>query len=111
MTVLRQEGWVARIPEVVASASIPAVRPAWQHRISVDQYHRMIDAGVFDDDDRVELVDGFMVAMSPQDPSHAWAVSALTQGLTRQLPTGFRLRVQLPLTLATSEPEPDLAVV
>ena len=41
------------------------------HRFSVDQYHRMVQAGVFDEDDRLELLDGVIVEMSPQGPEHA----------------------------------------
>jgi Uma2 family endonuclease len=36
--------------------------------LSVDEYHRMIEAGIFDEDERVELLEGVIVAMTPQKP-------------------------------------------
>lgn len=76
--------------------------------ISVDAYHRMIDGGVFASE-RVELVEGVIVAMSPHSSEHARVVSAL-QKVFRALGDEWAVRCQLPLTLARSEPEPDLAV-
>jgi Uma2 family endonuclease len=88
-----------------------AVDPQWQRRWSLEEYHRMIAAGVLDEDDRVELLEGIVVAMSPQDPPHATVVALLNRLLVRALGDELEVRPQLPLTLARSEPEPDLAVV
>jgi Uma2 family endonuclease len=87
------------------------IEPSWQWRLSVERYHQMIDAGILGEDDRVELLEGFLTTMPPQHPPHAFAVSALTYRLTRCLGDLYRVRTGLPLTLARSEPEPDLAVV
>ena len=87
------------------------IEASWQWRLSVERYHQMIDAGILGEDDRVELLEGFLTTMSPQHPPHAFAVSALTYRLTRCLGDLYRVRTGLPLTLARSEPEPDLAVV
>ena len=80
--------------------------------ISVDEYHRMIEAGILDEDEKVQLIDGMLVAMTPQGRPHAYVIQWLTRQLVRALGDDFELLPQLPLTLsASSEPEPDLAVV
>lgn len=81
-------------------------------RISRQRYERMIEAGIFDEDDRVELLNGLVVSMSPQNPPHAEAIAALTRVLVRLVDDMAEVRVQLPFAAhADSEPEPDLVVV
>jgi len=81
-------------------------------RITVDEYHRMIETGSLGEDDRVQLIAGTVVAMTPQGPAHALAIQSLTRLVGQGLPADLAIRVQLPLTLPDdSEPEPDLAVV
>jgi Uma2 family endonuclease len=81
-------------------------------RISVEEYHKMIEAGIFDEDERLELLEGVIVPMSPQSPDHADLVQWLTNRLVRLIGDGYDVRPQLPLVASpTSEPEPDLAVV
>jgi len=83
-----------------------------RHWITVDEYHRMIEAGSLGEDDRVQLIAGAVVAMTPQGPAHALVIQNLTRLVARGLAADFALRPQLPLTLpGDSEPEPDLAVV
>jgi Uma2 family endonuclease len=80
--------------------------------ISVDEYHRMIEAGILDEDEKVQLIDGMLVAMTPLGQPHAFAIMRLTRLLARALSDDFEVLPQLPLTLGDdSEPEPDLAVV
>jgi Uma2 family endonuclease len=80
-------------------------------RFTVAEYHRLIRADFFTTDDRVELIDGYLVNKMPQNDPHASTVQRLTEDLVRLAPQGWRVRIQLPITLATSEPEPDGAVV
>jgi Uma2 family endonuclease len=81
-------------------------------RISVDEYHRMIEAGILDEDEKVQLIDGMLVATTPQGQPHAFVIMRLTRLLARALSDDFEVLPQLPLTLGEdSEPEPDLAVV
>lgn len=71
----------------------------------------MVELGLFQDE-RVELLRGVLVTMSPQYAPHASTVQALTELLAEQLRKRFGLRVQLPLALSEdSEPEPDVAIV
>lgn len=81
-------------------------------RISVDEYHRMIEAGILGEDEDVQLIDGLLVAMTPQGRPHAFAIQELNRLLVRALGDELKVLTQLPLALqGDSEPEPDLAVV
>lgn len=81
------------------------------HRLSPDDYHRIVEAGVFEDA-RIELIDGLLATMSPRTREHGNAVEWLTRWLVRAVNHDrFSVRVQSGLTLARSEPEPDLAVI
>ncbi len=77
----------------------------------MDEYHRMIEAGILDEDEHVQLIDGFLIAMTPQGEPHAQVIQRLNRLLVRSVGEGLVVRPQLPLTLGDSEPEPDLAVV
>lgn len=80
--------------------------------LSVEEYHRMIEVGIFDEDEHVELLEGVIVTMTPHSPAHAHCIRWLTSFLARTLGEEYAVGVQLPLTLGQrSEPEPDLAVV
>ena len=83
-----------------------------RHGITVDEYHRMIEAGTLGEDEHVQLIAGAVVAMTPQGPAHALVIQNLTRLVAQGLAADLALRPQLPLTLPDdSEPEPDLAVV
>ena len=81
-------------------------------RISIGEYHRMIEAAVFDEDEHVELLEGVIVRMSPQGVEHATVIERLTDARFVELPAEYLIRCQLPLSLSEAdEPEPDIAVV
>lgn len=83
-----------------------------QRRITLDEYHRIVEAGILGEDEHVELIDGMLVAMTPQGRAHARVIQRLTRLLVRTLGDDLEVLPQLPLTLPDdSEPEPDLAVV
>ena len=83
------------------------------HPLTVEDYHRMIEAGILTEDDRVELLDGALFEMSPEGPSHAEVVARLNRWLVRGLPDDSQIvRTGSPITLRPlSEPQPDFAVV
>ncbi len=71
----------------------------------------MIEIGLFEGE-RVELLDGTVVTMSPHGPAHDGAVDELNEQLQRALGDRARVRVQSAFAASNgSEPEPDLAVV
>ena len=82
------------------------------HLWTVADYHQMIEAGVLDEGDRVELLEGKIVCMSPQRPFHAASVQLIANYLYEMLKNSAYIRAQLPVILGNdSEPEPDIAVV
>jgi Uma2 family endonuclease len=95
---------------VVAEPPCAETRPIF--RLGVDAYHQMIRAGIFDEDDRVELIDGELRAMPPINPGHAGKNNRLNRLLTLRVGEAAVVSVQNPLTLAPrSEPEPDLMLL
>lgn len=82
------------------------------HRFTLDEYHRLIDAGAFDEDLRAELIDGLLVDMSPKTPEHERAIRWLNRWLILGVDDQrYAVGVGSPLTLEPSEPEPDLTVL
>ena len=61
--------------ELGAPSRYPA---ALRRLLTVDEYHRMGEAGILTDDDRVELIEGELVAMAPIGSEHVAATNALT---------------------------------
>ena len=81
------------------------------HKFTVEDYHRMIEAGVLNKYSRVQLLEGRIVDKMSRNPPHDQAV-VLTQGaLAPLLPANWHIRVQSAITTADSEPEPDISVV
>jgi Uma2 family endonuclease len=80
-------------------------------RFTVEKYHRMIEAGAFTEDDRVELIEGWVVKQMAKGPSHAYSTRQVDPLLSALVPQGWHVRNQEPVTLTTSEPEPDIAIV
>ncbi len=81
-----------------------------RRRFTREEYYRIAETGVFDGE-RVELIEGEVVQMSPIGPAHGEAVTLMAEVLWRLFGEGYRVRVQMPLSLGDSEPEPDVAVV
>jgi Uma2 family endonuclease len=86
--------------------------PVTRHRFTVEDYEQMGAAGVLTEDDRVELIAGEIVDMSPIRPRHAACVNQATWLLSGQLGDAGRLSVQNPVRLGDhDEPQPDLMVL
>lgn len=81
------------------------------HRFSVKQYHQMIQAGFLGENDRVELLDGLIVAKMTHNPPHDASIQLTETEIRSRLPRDWNLRIQSAITLSKSEPEPDIAVV
>ncbi|MGH9068684.1 MAG: Uma2 family endonuclease [Acidimicrobiales bacterium] len=83
-----------------------------RHLFTVEEWHRMGEAGLFGEDDRVELLDGEVVDMSPIGLRHAACVKRLNQHLMRLVEGRAIVSVQDPLRLDDrSEPLPDVALL
>lgn len=82
-----------------------------RRRFTVDEYERMIAAAVLTEDERVELLDGEVVAMPPIGEEHGDCVDALNHLLVPAAGDRARVRIQNPVRLPPgSEPEPDVVL-
>ncbi|MBI3330055.1 MAG: Uma2 family endonuclease, partial [Nitrospinae bacterium] len=83
------------------------------HRFTAKDYHRMAEAGILDEDDRVELLEGEIIEMAPIGPGHAGGVNRLLNTLLPlQLERKAIVSVQNPIRLGEySEPQPDMALL
>jgi Uma2 family endonuclease len=92
-------------------ATIPFAAPS-RHLISVDAFHRMGETGILGPADRVELIEGEIIDMSPIGVLHAAIVDALVRLFSRCTGESLFIRCQNPLRLDDlSEPEPDVAIL
>ncbi len=81
-------------------------------KFTVEQYHQMAASGILTERDRVELIEGEIVQMSPTGRKHAVCVDRLNRVFVQTLPEAVTLRVQSCVRLSdNSEPEPDFAVL
>jgi len=82
-----------------------------RHKLDVDDYYRMADAGILRDGDRVELIDGELIDMAPIGQGHAAIVNGLTRALVIACGDKAIVSPQNPVRLnRLNEPQPDFAV-
>jgi Uma2 family endonuclease len=99
----------------------PAITPAQQPvtyghdasiaKFSVARYQQMIESGILKPEDKVELLENYVVLKMARNPPHDSTLQRMLRPLLRALPAGWDLRVQAAITLTDSEPEPDFAIV
>jgi Uma2 family endonuclease len=98
----RYTGWMPNAADLVPERIRPLLRT---------EYDRLVESGAFENE-RLELLEGMLVTMTPQDAAHAHTVQRLAEVLTVALRGRAIVRTQSPLALLDdSEPEPDVAVV
>ncbi len=91
--------------QIAASSPLGGER----YRFDVRSFHAMIEAGILGEDERVELIEGEVIEMSPINPQHVAVVAALTEFLLVPLVGKAFVTAQSPFTLSEqSEPQPDL---
>jgi len=90
-----------------AILEIPEVRRRVS-RLSVEEYHRLDEFN--DNGRRTELIRGILIEKMSESPLHRTLASRLYHWLFTQLPEGYSVWKEEPLTLADSEPEPDISV-
>jgi Uma2 family endonuclease len=83
-----------------------------RRRFTLDEYHRMAEVGILNEDDRLELIRGDIVQMSPIGSRHASCVARITALLVGRLGDRAVLWPQNPLiVLPDSEPQPDIILL
>ena len=100
------------ILEVAPPAGTPTLFER-RYRLTVDQYHRMGEAGILGDDARVELLEGVLVEKMTQGHRHILAAELLELLLHRVVPAGYYASMGKPVSIPDrdSEPEPDAQVL
>lgn len=81
------------------------------HRLTVAQYHAMIQQGILTEDDNVELIEGWLIEKMGKNRPHSLSTKRTREKLIELVPTGWYVDSQEPITTETSEPEPDVLVV
>ena len=82
------------------------------HRFNVKEYHRLIESNILHEDDRVELVEGRIIDMTPIGSKHAACVSRLNELFSEKLQKRAIVNIQNPVSLTEySEPEPDITII
>ena len=88
------------------------MKPANLRRWSRREYARLIDHGLVDEDDPIELLDGLLLVKEPQHSPHRTAILLAAKALERAFGAGWFVQTQSPIVLDDrSEPEPDVCVV
>lgn len=104
------DGKIAADMQTETSQSTEA--PVRRRLFTAEEYHRLGEVGILRREDRVELVDGDIVLMSPIGTRHASCVDRLIVLMQRCFGDRGILRVQGPVRLnSNSEPQPDLTVL
>ena len=83
-----------------------------RHRFTVADYHKMAEAGILGRDDRVELIEGEIVAMAPIGSLHMAPVNRLNRFFVKACGDRAWVSIQGPVILGDgSEPQPDLLIL
>jgi Uma2 family endonuclease len=89
-----------------------AVLQLARHKLSVDDYHRMGEAGILAPDSRVELIEGEIIDMAPIGSQHAGVVNLLNRFFVRSVGDAGLVSIQNPVRLSNhTEPQPDVLVL
>src|SRR3954451_24966564 len=105
-----------RVPRAEAKMIAGSPSLPWQgtmagfRQFSVAEYHKLIDIGILTEDDNLELLEGYLVHKMSRNPPHDGTLQLLLLALQLVLPAAWCLRLQSAITLADSEPEPDVAI-
>ena len=92
--------------------AIQSVQKPVRHLLTVHDFRKMGEAGIFGEDDRIELIEGELIDMAPIGSLHAGTVIRLNGLLTEALAGRAILSPQNPVSLADqSETQPDIAVL
>jgi hypothetical protein len=95
----------------VTTAELTEIPTSRLWRLSVEQYHEMLRAGILREDDPVELIEGVLVQKVGKNPPHVVALTLLRDLLLRLNLSNWTVRIQDPIALGESEPEPDIVLV
>ncbi|MGC8521980.1 MAG: Uma2 family endonuclease [Steroidobacteraceae bacterium] len=97
---------------MIDESNVHTAEQPHRHRISVQDYHRMVEVGLLGADAHIELIDGAIFDLAPTGEAHRATVRRLEQRLRRAIAAQGIVVRNTPIRLgADSEPQPDLAVL
>ena len=96
---------------IVADDRDLEIPPFPVRRWTVEQYELIARLGILDEDDQLELLDGWIVPKTTKNPRHDATLDVINQYLLSLLPHGWFVRIQNVLLTPDSAPEPDITVV
>jgi Uma2 family endonuclease len=97
---------------LITSAKHSSIIRPGLHRISVDEYERIIRAAALDEPDRVELIDGYLVDKMGKSAEHGYATKKAIKAIEPMLAADWTWRAEQPVRIPMyDEPEPDTAIV
>jgi len=96
---------------IIETPPDPGIPPFPVHRFTVAEYEELARLGILDEDDNVELLEGWIVPKMTKHPPHDNTIDILQYLLMRMLPLGWYVRVQNSVVTSDSVPESDIAVV
>lgn len=101
------------VPEPETTTASLAVLLQARHRITVEEYHRMAEAGIYGPESRIELLEGVLVEKMTKYPPHVLSTDLIDDLLHRLVPPGYFVSMGNPVTIEErdSEPEPDASVI
>jgi Uma2 family endonuclease len=79
-------------------------------RFTVARYQKMIETGILTSEDKVELLENYVVLKMPRNPLHDGTIDLVKACMPPTIPPGWLLRIQQAIVLADSQPEPDFAI-
>ncbi|MCA9997794.1 MAG: Uma2 family endonuclease [Anaerolineales bacterium] len=97
--------------ETFKQSQQPTAQTDLFYRLTVARYHQMVATGIIAEDDAVELLEGRIVNKMPKNRQHVLVTSLVIEALQAIIPQTHHVESQEPITLSTSEPEPDVVVL
>ena len=98
------------ISEGAKNAPKPALPAFPVRRFTVDEYHQLIQMGLFNSDERYELIQGWIIPKWPPYPTRSSAIRRLDRWFQQRTKGAACIGVRSPITTGDSEPEPDVSV-
>lgn len=89
----------------------PAMTSTPLYRLTVEQYHAMLKAGILVEGEKCELIEGILVQKMTRGRPHYLTIVRLSHQLSSALPNGWHVESENAITTEDSEPEPDAAVI
>jgi Uma2 family endonuclease len=97
-------------PEAPGAIAV-TIAPERLYRFSVEQYEEMARHGILSEEDRVELLEGWVIRKMGRNSRHILTTKLVVKHLTRLIPAGWHVAKEDPIRTDAGEPDPDVSVL